>query len=127
MLNRLSMQFFYRKNRIQVVAENKTRVFTLFQTIFKNTTLRYCSIGFYQLILYRFFIGYWILKTGLNFYSDPFILPKIYSIYKKRSRHLAGPSSLLTHLKTFMKQPAFRLSFHGSFFQFQQTVPGYPA
>ena len=34
----------------------------------------YCAYRTSPLLLHRFFIGYWILKTGLNFYSDPFFI-----------------------------------------------------
>ena len=42
--------------------------------IFTITTKWYCRYQISTLFLPRFFIGYWILKAGLNFYSDPFFI-----------------------------------------------------
>ena len=39
---------------------------------FKNTLKRVLFYNGVLLFLQRFFIGYWILKTGLDFYPGPF-------------------------------------------------------
>jgi hypothetical protein len=36
-----------------------------------------------QLFLSWFFIGYWILKTGLHFHADPFFMPGIEGAMEK--------------------------------------------
>ncbi|OQP45613.1 hypothetical protein A4R26_08900 [Niastella populi] len=46
---------------------------TKYLGIFTITTKWYCRYQNSPLFLPRFFIGYWILKAGLNFYSDPFL------------------------------------------------------
>ncbi|MEO8404129.1 MAG: hypothetical protein ABI480_06025, partial [Chitinophagaceae bacterium] len=42
------------------------------------------------LILHWFFIGYWILKAGLNFHSDPFFYFSPSPLYKKAKAHFRG-------------------------------------
>jgi hypothetical protein len=44
-----------------------------FKNIFKNTHSQLLFSKIKALLLQRFFIGYWILKTGLDFYPGPFV------------------------------------------------------
>ena len=50
----------------------------IYHGIFTITTKWYCRYQISTLLLPRFFIGYWILKAGLNFYSDPFFILQNY-------------------------------------------------
>ena len=43
--------------------------------IFKNTHILVLFYGVDSLFLQWFFIGYWILKTGLDVYPGPFFMP----------------------------------------------------
>src|SRR5665811_2441162 len=61
---------------------------------FQNTVRRFLFNRIVLLFLQRFFIGYWILKTGLNFHSGPFFLTKI-----KKAQHFAAVYSFSLFLK----------------------------
>ena len=44
----------------------------MWNVFFKNTHMRVLSDRILLLLLQWFFIGYWILKTGLDIYPGPF-------------------------------------------------------
>ncbi|PZR28323.1 MAG: hypothetical protein DI535_06675 [Citrobacter freundii] len=54
---------------------------TLIKKMILNTIKKYLfvvlRISKRQLFLSRFFIGYWILKTGLHFHADPFFCQEV--------------------------------------------------
>jgi hypothetical protein len=53
----------------------------------------YCTVTKLSLLLYWFFIGYWILKAGLDFYPGPFLFLSSPCCIKKPAD--AGPCVII--------------------------------